>query len=303
MNPVIAVATSRLGPVIGILIGRVLPRGPSAWLTDRLADWAAAKPENHAVRAVRANQAVVRGWSVHDPRLNEIVLRVFRNAARGYLAFFRGMARGRDALEATCSMQPDLVRLLKSAEAEGRGVMLVGPHMGNFDIALLALHKHDLNPLVLSLPNPRGSVLVDNAIRRRYGVEMTPITPQSLRHAVERLRRGGLVLTLVDRPEPSGQTLTFFDRPTSLPNGHARLAQSTGALLVIVYAVQVGDGSYQIERGQTIDPKDFESPTRAQTVSQLAQAVASAMEPPIRRRPEEWLVFLPLWPESAASSK
>lgn len=299
MNPVIEVATSRLGPLIGVLIARVLPRGPSAWLTDRLADWAAAKPENHAVRAVRANQAVVRDWSERDPRLNNVVLRVFRNAARGYLAFFRGMARGRDALEATCSVEPALVDVLKEAEAAGRGVMMVGPHMGNFDIALLALHQHGLKPMLLSLRNPRGSVLVDNAIRRHYGIELTPITPQSLRQALNRLRSGGLVLTLVDRPDSSGEWLTFFGRSTRLPTGHARLAQATGALLQLAYAVQVGDGSYQVKMGETIDPLALEANTKSDAVRQLAQAVAEAMEAPIRRRPEEWLVFLPLWPESA----
>lgn len=300
-NPVISLATSRVGPFLGILIGRLLPSRWAIRLADRMAAMAAYRPESRVVRAVRANQAVVRDWAASDPRLNEVVLRVFKNAAHGYLAFFRGLARGRDHLGATCQVDPQLVDNLERARHQRRGVFIVGPHMGNFDVALVALHQHDLDPLVLTYRNPRGSYLADNAIRQSYGVELTPISIQSLREAFGRLKRGGLVLTLVDRPDSQGEQVDFFGRPASLPVGHARLALRAGALIQVGAALKNGDRGYRIEAGALIDPHLRDGESEPAAARRIAGQIASEMEPFIRRRPDEWLMFLPVWPDALTS--
>ncbi|MDX1601231.1 MAG: lysophospholipid acyltransferase family protein [Anaerolineales bacterium] len=298
MNPVIALATSRLGPVLGLMIGRLLPRAPSEWLADRMAAWAAAQPTHGVVRAVRANQAVARELPYRDPSLSEAVVQVFRNAAHGYLTFFRSLARGRTSLGASCEVDPVLIENCRQVMAAGRGVFLAGPHMGNFDLALVALQQHELNPLVLSYRNPHGSYVIDNAIRQRYGVELTPISMRSLRDAVGRLAGGGCVLTLVDRPDSRGRTLDFFGRPANMPFGHARLALRSGSVLQIGAALQIEEGRYRIEAGGLIDPLEIQGTTRSERELTLAQQVAWEMETFIRRRPGEWLMFLPVWPQA-----
>lgn len=297
MNPVIALVTSRLGPVLGMMVGRLLPHAPSEWLADRMAAWAAAQPGHSVVRAVRINQAVVRGLSYRDPRLSEVVVRVFRNAAHGYLSFFRGLAQGRRSLAAACEVDPALLENCRQAHQAGRGVFLAGPHMGNFDLALVALQQAGVDPLVLSYRDPRGSYLIDNAIRNRYGVELTPISMRSLRRALRRLRRGGSVLTLVDRPEPRGHRLSFFGHQARLPLGHARLTLRSGALIQVGASLQLEAGRYRIAGGELIDPYEVSGGTAAERARNLAQRTASAMEGFIRSRPEEWLMFLPLWPQ------
>lgn len=297
MNPVIALVTSRLGPLLGLMIGRLLPRAPSHWLADRMAAWAAAQPTHRVVRAVRANQAIVRDLPYNDPSLSEAVVSVFRNAAHGYLTFFRGLARGRTSLGAACEVEEELLNRCRAAMKGGQGVFLVGPHMGNFDIALVALQQAGLNPLVLTYRDPHGSYVIDNAIRRRYGVELTPISMRSLRDALKRLEQGGLVLTLVDRPDSRGHALQFFGHPARLPIGHARLVERSGALLQVGAALQIDAGRYRIEAGESIEPSEMAGRDREERERQLAQAAARAMEPFIRRRPEEWLMYLPLWPQ------
>ncbi|MGA9531082.1 MAG: lysophospholipid acyltransferase family protein [Anaerolineales bacterium] len=300
-NPVISLATSRVGPLLGILMGRLLPSRLAVRLADRLAAWAAYRPESQVVRAVRANQAVVRGWSLTDPRLNEAVFRVFKNAAHGYLTFFRGLARGRDRLGAACKVDPLLVDNLRRAREQGRGVFVVGPHMGNFDIALVALHQLDFDPLVLTYRNPRGSYLADNAIRQSYGVELTPISIRSLREAFVRLKRGGMVLTLVDRPDSQGEQVDFFGRSARLPLGHARLALRAGGLIQVGAALKDGDRGYRIEAGELIDPQRRTNESEPAAARRIAEQIAGGMEPFIRRRPDEWLMFLPVWPDALSS--
>jgi lauroyl/myristoyl acyltransferase len=294
-NPVIALATSRVGPFLGIMIGRLLPSGLASWLADRMAAWATYRPENHVVKAVKANQAAVRGWSLSDPRLNDVVVSVFKNAAHGYLSFFRGLARGRERLAAACHVDSQLVENIRLARSQGRGVFIVGPHMGNFDIALVALHKEHLDPLVLSYRNPHGSYVADNAIRQSYGVELTPISIRSLRDAFGRLKHGGLVLTLVDRPDSRGEPIEFFGRPARLPVGHARLALRAGALIQVGAALKDGDYGYRVAAGELIDPVRAPGESEGAAARRIAGRIARAMEPFIRRRPAEWLMFLPVW--------
>lgn len=298
MNPVISVATSRLGPVLGAMIGRFLPTETSNWLVDQLAAWAAARPENHFVRAVRANQAVVRGVPFDAPELTDVVIRVFKNAAHGYLTFFRGLARGRERLADKCTIDPAFLANLRAAREEGRGVFIVGPHMGNFDIGLVALQRHDFNPLVLSYRNPRGSYIVDNAIRQSYGVELTPISLGSLRTATQRLKEGGLVLTLVDRPDSHGELLRFFGRTARLPTGHARMALRTDAYLQVGAALKQGAGHYRIVPGPRLKPEIQHGEEEETAARRAAMEALKAMEPLIRSRPEEWLMFMPVWPEA-----
>lgn len=298
MNPVIALVTSRLGPVLGLMVGRLLPRAPSTWLADRLAAWAAAQPRHWVVRAVRSNQAIVRGLAYDDPSLSEAVLRVFRNAAHGYLTFFRRLARGRASLGSACEVEPTFLEHCRQARESGRGTFFVGPHMGNFDITLIALQQGGVNPLVLSHRNPRGSYAVDNAIRRSYGVELTPISLSSLRQAHRRLNEGGAVLTLVDRPDPSAAPIRFFGQPARLPSGHARLALRSNALILVGASLQQGQDSYRVEAGELIDPGRPPGTTMEDAIREVTQHVAHVMERFIRRRPEEWLMFRPVWPQT-----
>ncbi len=296
MNPVISVATSRLGPVLGVMIGRFLPTEASNWLADQLAAWAAARPENSFVRAVRANQAIVRGLRFDDPSLTDVAFRVFKNAAYGYLTFFRGLARGRERLADKCAVDPKFLANLHRAREEGRGVFIVGPHMGNFDIGLVALQRHGFNPLVLTYRTPRGSYVVDNALRQSYGVELTPISLRSLRATVKRLTQGAQVLTLVDRPDSKGELLRFFGRSARMPTGHVRLALQTDSYVQVGAALKDGASHYRIVPGPMLDPRVDDGESVGEAVRRVAENVLRSMEPFIRRRPDEWLMFKPVWP-------
>lgn len=300
MNPVITLARSRLGPWLGLLIGS-LPRGSSSWLADRLAAWAASQPDNHAVRAVRANQSIVRGMPLEDPALNEIVFRVFKNAAHGYLTFFRGMARRSVKMASRSSVDPKLVEKVGMARSAGRGVFIVGPHMGNIDISLMALHANDVRPLVLSVRNPSGSHEVDVAIRQRYGFEFLPISMQSLRIAFQRLKSGGVVLTMVDLPDEAGESLPFFGHAARLPTGHVRMAIRTGASIQTAAALK-HEGGYRIFWRGSHSPSRRPEESEPEAVRRVAAAVLEDLEADIRRRPDEWLMFHPVWPQVTTPS-
>jgi lauroyl/myristoyl acyltransferase len=295
MNPVISLVNSRVGPPLGILLARVLPRPWALSMADALAHAATVGMSSPAVRAIRANQAVVRGLPYEHPALERAVVEVTRYAARGYLAFYRALSHGRIELQKACTLEPQLEEGLRAAAASGRGVVLASAHMGNFDLAFYTLLRHNLSPLVLSYRNPHGSYKADNAIRRHYGLEARPVAVNSLRQAIRRLKEGGLALTGVDRPDCQGELLTFFGRQARLPIGHARLAVKTGALVQAGVTLDDGRGGYRMIGPPPLDPPIALPSARAAVA--LAQKVLEILEGYIQDHPAEWLMFFPVWPE------
>jgi KDO2-lipid IV(A) lauroyltransferase len=300
MNPVIALVNSRMGPPLGMLLARVLPRTWATGIADGLAHAATRSMSSPVVRAIRANQAVVRGMPYEHPLLERAVIDVTRYAARGYLAFYRALSHGRIELQSACRLDPALQSGVNQAMDAGKGVVLASAHMGNFDLAFYTLLRHNLSPLVLSYRNPHGSYRADNAIRRHYGLESAPIAVASLREALRRLRAGGLALTGVDRPDSQGELLRFFGRTARLPIGHARLAVKTGAVVQAGVTLDDGQGGYRM-----IGPPPLEPPTTLpgpKAALALAQKVLEVLEGYIRDHPAEWLMFFPVWPETIPQS-
>lgn len=286
-------ANSEWGPSLGRGLTRWLSRQAAYRLAEILADAVVARRGSRQVRAVRSNLAVVRGCEQSDPTLDAGVRSVFRNAARGYVDLFRAIDAGPEALVRACRWDPAVEECLKRVRKRGKGAILVAPHTAGFDIGLLTIAGHGVSVQGLAIANPRSGYRAQNHLRMQYGLEITPISMASLRAAIRRLRSGGIVLTGVDRPMGDGVPVTFFGRRTVLPVGHVRLAQETGAPLVFVASRIVGEGEYLAFGGDVLMP-DL-PPTKAGLMD-LAQEIVARMETVISQRPEEWLMFFPVWP-------
>jgi lauroyl/myristoyl acyltransferase len=290
----IAFINSRLGPMMGILLGRMLSTQQAYRLADFLGERVAARTNSLAVQAVRANQAIVQGLPYSSPILDEIVRKVMRNAARGYADWYRAIGGGPAAVRASVEIDERLVEHVTETQASGRGLVIVGAHMSSFNLMLLALGLIGYPIQALSYHHVRGAVHVDNAVRRKFGLNITPISMQSLRTAIERLKQGGIVMTGVDRPDVGGEQLTFFGRKTILPVGHARLAIQTNSKVLVGMVQTLKQGLYRAVCTPLIDP--VSTGDRHQDVLTLAQQVIARIEDFVRQHPDEWMMFLPVWP-------
>lgn len=295
----VSIANSIVGPRIGIAAVGVLPRRVAYRLGEAIARRVAAG-NGPLPSAVRANQAVVRGLDPADPALRPAVEEVIRCAAIGYVDLFKAMAGGPKVLRESCDMDPQVREWFEESRHEGRGLMAVSAHMSCFDMILLSLPGYGFPIQGLSYANPRGSYLVQNAIRIQHGLDLTPITPQALRTALHRLKTGGTAMTAVDRPVEGGEMLEFFGRPACLPVGHARLAIMARARVLVAVCQSEGRARYRIAPGGLLDSAAYAR--RGDGPRQLAQDVLSILEPFIRARPEEWLMFFPVWPDQQAGA-
>jgi lauroyl/myristoyl acyltransferase len=292
----ISLVNSRLGLPLGVFLANALPERAAHRLARVLAASTARQRQLPVTQAVRSNQAVVRGTRYEDPALDGAVKAVLANAAVGYVDLFRALSGGTEALVRRCEMDDSLIAGFREGAAKGKGVIAVSAHMSSFDMLLLTLAARGYRVQALSYADPQGSYRVQNTLRRRFGLDLTPISLPSLRKAVRNLRQGGIVLTGIDRPAAEGEELLFFGQQARLPVGHARLALATGAQILVGVVQSGGIGQYRAIAADLIDPRGQDASLDG--ARHLAQKVLSVIEGYVRERPEEWLMFFPVWPQA-----
>ena len=237
---------------------------------------------------LRSNLAAIHGFAQDSPVLEERVIENLRNAFVSYLDFFIIACRGPEAIEAACELDPASLRLIEKHLAEGRGIVLVAAHSSSLDIFMLAMSRHFPGIQALTLPQPHLNTRIMNRLRGKYGMQLTPISTASLRTAVRRLRKGGIVGMAADVPTQFGAQLSLFGKPCWLPIGHTRLAAATKSAIVVGISQRVGPGDYR-GRGIEVPPSNGDE-------EDWATATLQVLEQDIMARPQEWFMPLPLWP-------
>jgi lauroyl/myristoyl acyltransferase len=120
---------------------------------------------------------------------------------------------------------------------------------------------------------------------------------RNLREMYATLRRGELIGLLVDWGyRPDGIPVRIFGDWTTLPAGPATLAARTGAVIVPISVTREVDGELRY-RGRTSPYIEVSSVEPAE-LARATQLVADAIEEAIRRHPDQWWVFKPMWPET-----
>jgi KDO2-lipid IV(A) lauroyltransferase len=261
------------------------------WVADRIA----SQSGSTLVEAVRSNQAVARGLPLEHPAAAAAVREVLQTITRSYIVMFRLMRRGQAGLRQAGELDPQLIAAGREIIQAGRGLIYAGAHTAGLDLLLLMIGNLGFPILALAYPETEASYTVTNRIRRSFGVNLAPTDFRSLRQAIRHLRNGGIVVTAVDRPDPNGELIGFFGHPARLLVGHARLALRTRTPIMIGGTYLADGGRYRGVLLEVIDSEDY--PDSPEGALRLAQAVMSVHEQFIRKRPGEWLMLHPVWPQ------
>jgi KDO2-lipid IV(A) lauroyltransferase len=185
--------------------------------------------------------------------------------------------------------------LVEGMEA-GRGVVLALPHLGSWEYggAFLAAKGYPMTAVAERIEPPE---LFDYFVEQRaaMGLTVVPLGENSGSAVLRTLRSGGLVGLLCDRDLAGGGVeVEFFGEKTTMPAGPATVALRTGAALLTA-AVYTGPGrDHHAVVGSPIDTT--RSGSLRADVSRITQEIATRFEVAIRRAPEQWHVFQPLWP-------
>ena len=291
----VSIANSRWGPNAAMWLVRILPKRVTLWVVDRIAARIARQVDTEMVAALRSNQSVVQGLPEDHPKVRETVEAVLRNTMRSYISLFEIMAGGHETLAEYAKPDKEMLEQVDEILAQGRGLLFVGAHTIGLDHLLIYLGGLDYQTQVLAYPEVMPSYQAQNNLRRSFGLNLSPVSFQSLRRAITYLKEGGLVVTAADRPDESGVYLKFFGKRAWLPVGHVRLAIKTKAPIMVGVTYCIDGGPYRAKALGVIEPEQFEG--RADAEEAMAQQVVDELEGFIRQHQDEWWMFHRVWPD------
>ena len=185
--------------------------------------------------------------------------------------------------------------LVREALESGTGCVLLGSHLGSFDLMTLKNQVLYNRPVTVLMYFDERS-----RVRRIAGVDdsTASIIPlgriDSYLRAYEVLERGGMVVVLADRSEKSAALPgTFLGRPAPFPIGPHALAARAGARVLMGFGLYEGGARYRLEF------VDFgpaaPSGSRGAALQPAVDHYAALLEQYARRYPSNWFNFFPFW--------
>ncbi|QBS45659.1 phosphatidylinositol mannoside acyltransferase [Nocardia sp. CS682] len=294
---------SDAGYAAGWRLVRALPETTAR----RLFDWGADRVSGKANRQFRAGGApnqlrrnlarVIGGTPADVP--DELIQASVRSYARYWREAFRlpsmdHVAIGQLALEGKSNLEAGL--------AAGRGVILVLPHSGNWDMAgVWLVQNHGTFATVMERLKPESLFERFVAYRSSLGFEVFPLTggeQPPFGQLADRLRENKAICLLGERDLTGrGVPVTLFGERTWMPAGAAKLAIETGAALLPVHTWFTADGAEGW--GMKVEaPIDVSNGVAAAT-----QALADRFAANIAEHPADWHMLQPMWESDLSEAR
>ena len=283
---------------LGNWVIKALPPGiryPLAALTGRCVFFLMPRRRQVAFE----NFAQVLGLPSTDP----LVRRTARHAFGNYFKMFADfiMMDSLTPAEIRRMVRPEGRHYIDEALAAGKGAIVVTAHISNWDIlaAASAVYGYPVSAVTDELPlGPLSQVVV--ASRARIGMKMIPIGPASLRQIIKALGRNELVALASDLARGDrGVRVNFFNRPAVFPAGPAAIALKTGVPIIPAWGRRERNNLYIAEIEAPIEVS--RTGDTAHDIQVTTERIVRFFERIIRREPDQWLVFLPVWRPEAAT--
>ncbi len=251
-------------------------------------------------RIAKRNFAIVLGRPSTDREVAQVARRSFRNFAKYIVEIMRFPLLGIADFERLVTI--DGWEHLRGALALGKGVIFVSIHFGNFELGGARISDEiPLNVIADELENQR---LMDLLVGNRAHKNITLLTPdgaaKKVLHALRRNEMVGLMMDLGPRAQAFDTVdAEFFGTPTAFPAVAANLARVSGAPIVVSACVRHRDNTFTgIAQAPIFVGRTKEA---AEDVQRATQAIARGLEAFVRRWPDQWYIFRPMWPQPVAT--
>jgi phosphatidylinositol dimannoside acyltransferase len=245
------------------------------------------------------NMLHVLGPQVRDTRagrkkLRRTVRKMFLNSARNYLDALRLPYLKAEEVEKTIVDKEGLEHLDAALE-QGKGAIIMTAHFGPFEFVAqwFAVNNYALTIPVEHLKDERMLDLMVK-LRSGQGVQFVPLGGSTaVRAMISTLRKNQLVVIPVDRAiQGESVEKDLFGAPARLSLGPVSLAIRTGAMLLIAFAWSMPHnkiGGCVVPVSLALGEDERKDPDK------LMEKVVEALEANISARPEQWVMFSPVW--------
>jgi KDO2-lipid IV(A) lauroyltransferase len=171
---------------------------------------------------------------------------------------------------------------LEAARAQGKGVIMLTPHIGCFEVIGLYVAAH--TPMTCMYRPPRWKFLdtLMHEGRERGEMKLAPTDLGGVRQLLKALKKGQVIGVLPDQVPGNGEGewAPFFGRPAYTMTLIGRLMESSGAAVVMCHCERLPrGGGYALH----ISPLSFDATTS------VPKQMNSALEAVIRNHPEQYL--------------
>ena len=169
---------------------------------------------------------------------------------------------------------------LHDALAEKKGVVLVVPHFGTWEIMNAWVAQFtQMTILYKPVKNPDADRFVRDA-RSREQAHLVPTDESGVRQIFKALKQGGTTAILPDHtPDHEGEMINYFGIPLSSSNLSAKLIQKTKAKALLLYTIRNDQGGFDMFI-EPIDTKVYEG-----TANDGTRIIHQTLEQLIQRHP------------------
>jgi KDO2-lipid IV(A) lauroyltransferase len=191
---------------------------------------------------------------------------------------------------------------LDDALAKGKGVILVGAHLGNFSVVaqLGAARNYQMSIIAEDIKPPRLYEYV-NRLRGRFGLEIIKLRSNQVRTIYKLLRNNEVLVLASDRAVTGdGIPTMFFDALAPIPPGAVALALRTGATVITGQTERLPDNTSIV----TLDPpvELVSTGDRDLDVKVNLRRVVQRLEDYILHNPTQWVVLQRIWADRPSTA-
>jgi KDO2-lipid IV(A) lauroyltransferase len=198
---------------------------------------------------------------------------------------------------------PEAWTQFEAARSRGRGLLLLTPHIGNWEFGAPFLRQRGVSLQVITQAEPQAALTqMREKSRARWGIDTIVIgeNPFAFVDVIRRLEAGAVVALLLDRPPaPTAVTVKLFGHRFAASISAAELARATGCALLPVCLPRCASG-YSVELLPEIIYDRAALGTR-EARANLTQEIMKQFEPCIRQHLDQWFHFVPLWQQEVRS--
>jgi predicted LPLAT superfamily acyltransferase len=182
----------------------------------------------------------------------------------------------------------------------GRGCLLLGAHLGSFEMVRFAGRERGVPPVSLVMYEDNARTLREalDAINPGYAMQVIPLGRiDSMLQVEAALDAGGFVGLLADRTFQGEGTRTcpFLGAPARFPDGPFRIAAMLWRPVVLMLGIYHGGRRYDIHFELIADLSKEGGPGRAAAVDQAMRAYVARLEHYCRLAPYNWFNFYDFW--------
>lgn len=246
--------------------------------------------------------------------LATLALRLPGKSRADYQAIADGMYRHLGTMAVECMGFPDQPREIfqrnvemrgeehaRQVLAQGRGMLVLMGHIGNWELLGLALAGRWV-PIHVIVREQHDKAFNTYWRESREKMGLHPMAAQhSYRDALRALKKGDMVAVTLDQNmrRRRGVFVNFFGEQACTTPGLAYLSAQSGVPVVPIYTIRQPDGRHVV---QVLPPVPPPTDREEATIQASTQVYSDILEGIIRQHPDQWLWLHKRWrtrPEQA----